>query len=91
MSCQPHRVTSGQSSSGHKQMRISKLISYIYKPFVKSVHKTNHLANMKQNIHTQISDTNFQELVPLNLPLLKKHIRLGHTGIFDHSNYKIPV
>ena len=30
MSCQPHRVTSGQSISGHKQIHISKLFSYIY-------------------------------------------------------------
>ena len=30
MSCQPHRVTSGQSNSGHKQMHISKLFLYIY-------------------------------------------------------------
>ena len=48
MSCQRHRVTSGQSNSGHKQMHISKLFSYIYNPFVKSVHKTNHFANIKQ-------------------------------------------
>ena len=30
MSCQPHRVTSGQSNSGHKQIHISKLFSHIY-------------------------------------------------------------
>ena len=30
MSCQPRRVTSGQSNSGHKQIHISKLFSYIY-------------------------------------------------------------
>ena len=29
MSCQPHRVTSGQSNSGHKQIHISKLFSHI--------------------------------------------------------------
>ena len=29
MSCQPHRVTSGQSNSGHKQMHIFKLFSHI--------------------------------------------------------------
>ena len=37
-----------------------------------------------QNIHkhrTQI----FEELVPSVSPLLKKHIRLGHAGIVDHS------
>ena len=41
MSFQPHRVTSGQSNSGHKQMHISKLFSCIHKAFVKSVHKTS--------------------------------------------------
>ena len=48
MSCQPHWVTSGQSNSGHKHMHISKLFSYIYiyKPFVKSIHKTNHFTNI---------------------------------------------
>ena len=29
MSCQPHRVTSGQSNSGHMQMHISKFFSYL--------------------------------------------------------------
>ena len=29
MSCQPHRVTSGLSNSGHKQIHISKLFSHI--------------------------------------------------------------
>ena len=27
----------------------------------------------------------FEELVPSVLPLLKKHIRLGHAGIEDYS------
>ena len=27
----------------------------------------------------------FEDLVPLVLPLLEKHIRLGHAGIVDHS------
>ncbi|WP_419595907.1 hypothetical protein [Thiolapillus sp.] len=39
---------------------------------------------IKQNIQkhqTQI----FEELVPSVSPLLKKHIRLGHAGIVDHS------
>ena len=47
MSCQPHRVTSGQSNSGHKQMHISKLFSHIYQPSVKSIYKTNHFTNIK--------------------------------------------
>ena len=37
VSCQPHRVTSGQSDSGHKQIYVSKLFSHIYQPSVKSV------------------------------------------------------
>ena len=32
MSCQPHRVISGRSNSGHKQIHISKLFSHIYQP-----------------------------------------------------------
>ena len=55
MSCQSHRVTSGQSNSGHKQIHISKLFSHIYQPSVKSIYKTNHFANIK-NLHTQTSD-----------------------------------
>ena len=47
MSCQPHRVTSGQSNSGHKQIHISKLFSHIYQPSVKWIYKTNHFANIK--------------------------------------------
>ena len=47
MSCQPHRVTSGQSNSGHKQVHVCKLFSHTYQPSVKSVYKTNHFANIK--------------------------------------------
>ena len=38
----------------------------------------------KQNIHKHRHQI-FEELVPLVSPLLKKHIRLGHAGIMDHS------
>ena len=75
MSCQPHRVTSGQSNSGHKQIHISKLFSYTYQPSVKSVYKTNHFTNRYK----------FSKSVPSILPLLKEHIRLGRAGIVDHS------
>ena len=37
VSYQPHRVTSGQSDSGHKQIYVSKLFLHIYQPSVKSV------------------------------------------------------
>ena len=50
MSCQPHRVISGQSNSGHnhKQIHISKLFSHIYQPSIKSIYKTNHFASTKR-------------------------------------------
>ena len=47
VSCQPHRVTSGQSNSGHNQIHISKLFSHIYQSSVKSIYKTNPFANIK--------------------------------------------
>ena len=41
--------------------------------------------------YTNIGHNIFEELVPLVSPLLKKHIRLGHAGIVDHSvNLSIP-
>ena len=80
MSCQPHRVTSGQSNSGHKQTHISKLFSYNYISTVCQVNPQNQsLRKHKTYIYkhqTQI----FEELVPSILPLLKEHIRLGHAG-----------
>ena len=39
---------------------------------------------IKQNIRN-IGHKSFEELVPSVSPLLKKHIRLGHAGIVDHS------
>ena len=42
--------------------------------------------NLHKTKHTQISNIKiFKELVPSVSPLLKKHIRLGHAGIVDHS------
>ena len=44
-----------------------------------------------QKTYTNNEDKCFEELVPSVLPLLKKHIRLGHAGIVDHSvNLSIP-
>ena len=63
-----------------------KTFLYINKSIVKSIHKTSHIANIKQNIHAQTSDTNFRRVSPFNItPLLKENIRLGHAGIVDHS------
>ena len=36
-------------------------------------------------MYTNVTHQIFEELVPLVLPLLKKHIKLGHAGIVDHS------
>ena len=66
MSCQPHRVTSGKSNSGHKQIHILKLFSHIYQPSVKSVYKTNQFANIKQT-----SDTNFRRVSPFSITPVK--------------------
>ena len=49
-SCQPHRVTSGQSNSGHKQTHVRPLLILYIKLFVKSNHKTNRFANIKGNM-----------------------------------------
>ena len=70
-SCQPHRVTSGQSNSGPKQIHISKLFS---KPFFKSIiHKTNHRANIKtKHTYTNARHTNFQRVSPLNITPVKR-------------------
>ena len=68
MSCQPHRVTSGQSNSGHKQIHISKLFSH--QPSVKSIYKTNHFANIK---HTSTNiRQNFQRVSPFNITPVKR-------------------
>ena len=58
MSCQHHRVTSGQSNSGQKQMHISKLFQYIQTQNKTYIHKHQ----------TQI----FEELVPFNITPVKR-------------------
>ena len=48
----------------------------------------NNKINVDTNVwktYTNIKHIFLEELVPLVLPLLKKHIRLGHAGIVDHS------
>ena len=88
MSCQPHRVTSGRSNPGHKQMHMSKLFWRIYQPSVKSVYKTNHFTNITHTIHkrqtqtsdtnirhkhqTQTSDTNFRRVSPFSITPVKR-------------------
>ena len=51
MSCQPHRVTSGQSNSGHKQIHISKLFSHIFINPLSSIYKNQSLCKHKTYIH----------------------------------------
>ena len=48
----------------------------------------NHKINPDTNLHktyTNIEHKIFEELVSLVSLLLKRHIRLGHAGIVDHS------
>ena len=37
-----------------------------------SIHNTNHFANIKQNIHTQTSNINFQRVRPVNITPVKR-------------------
>ena len=48
-------------------------------------HKISHDTNLHKTKHKQTLDKIFEELVPSVSPLLKKHIRLGHASIVDHS------
>ena len=47
-------------------------------------HKISHDTNLHKT-YTNIEHKIFEKLVPSVSPLLKKHIRLGDTGIVDHS------
>ena len=40
--------------------------------------------DIKQNIHKHRTQ-NFRRISPFSITPLKKHIRLGHAGIVDHS------
>ena len=64
--------------------------SPIYSACKSSNHRssTNHKIRHDPNLHktyTNIGHNIFKELVPSVSPPLKKHIRLGHAGIVDHS------
>ena len=52
----------------------------IHKPQNQTWHKFT-----QNKTYTNIRHKIFKELVPSISPLLKKHIRLGHAGIVDHS------
>ena len=52
----------------------------IHKPQNQSRHKFTY-----NKTYTNIGHKIFEELVPSVSPLLKKHIKLGHAGIVDHS------
>ena len=67
-------------------------LATIYSARKSSKHKLsiNHKISPDTNLHKNKTYTNighkiFEELVPSVSPLLKKHIRLGHAGIVDHS------
>ena len=56
------------------------LCTQVIKPQI--IHKPQIHIN---KTYTDIGHKIFEELVPSVSPLLKKHIRLGHAGIVDHS------
>ena len=62
-------------------------VSYFYPARKPSNHKSKNnkisTATNVQKTYTNIKQNFFEELVPSVLPLLKKHVRLGHTGIVD--------
>ena len=72
MSCQPHRVTSGQSNSGHKQIHISKPFSqYMYINHL-SRQSTKPITSASIKHHTQTSDTNFWRASPFDITAVKR-------------------
>ena len=82
-SCQPHRVTPGQSNSGHKQIHISKLFSHIYiNPL--SSQSTKPITSQTQNIpkhQTQIFDVS-----PFNITPLKRAHRARTCWYHQHNS-----
>ena len=81
---QPQRITPGLTTIFS--------LSLIYSVRKSSNHKLSKKLKISpdtnlQKIFTNIKHKIFEELVPSVLPLLKKkrHIRLGHAGIVDHS------
>ena len=74
------------------RLTIMFTLSTIYSALKSSNHKLSidHKISHDTNLHKTKTYTNaghkmFEELVPSVSPLLKKHIRLGHAGIVDHS------
>ena len=79
---QPQKITS--------RLKTMFNLSPIYPARKSSNHKLsiNHKSSPDTNSHKTYTNTEhkiFEELVPAVSPLLKKHTRLGHTGIVDHS------
>ena len=64
-------IYSARKSSNHKSFKNHK---------ISPVHKFT-----SNKTYTNIEHKIFEELVPSVSPLLKKHVRLGHAGIVDHS------
>ena len=64
--------------------------------YTRQIYKINPNSNIKENIHTQTSNTNFRRVSPFDIALIKnnnnnkqtnkqKHIRPGNAGIIDPS------
>ena len=84
MSCQLYRVTSGQSNSGHKQIRISKLFSHNY--ICLSSQSTKPVTSQTQNINIQTSDTNFRRVSPFNIIQFKRAHKARTCWLYNKCN-----
>ena len=72
-------------TSGLKTIfNLSPIYRQVIKPKIIQSHKISPDTNL-QKTYTNIKHKIFEELVPSVLPLLNKHIWLGHAGIVGHS------
>ena len=89
---QPQRITSRLKTMFNLSLIYSALKSSNHKLVKKHKISPVHKSDFTQNkTYTKIEHKIFKELVPSVSPLLKKHIRPGHTCIADQSvNLLIP-
>ena len=84
---QPQRITSGLKQTSVCLLFTHLLFTQVIKPQLPLLPQNQSWHNFTYNKKTKKNAQNikhkiFKELVPSVLPLLKKHIRLGHAGIW---------
>ena len=82
---QPQRITSGLKQSSIC-LPFTMHVSHQITNFQKTLKSVLAQIYIKQNIHKHQTQT-FRTVIPLGIAFIKKkkHIRLGHAGIVDHS------